>query len=89
MITALKTKLFPTRGKDVNALTAKASTNNMGILDHIEKIVEISKEHGIDGCLDRGQTHLDYITRRLGVRGCLTSPSFKQQRNESHSSHLQ
>ena len=67
MITALKTKLFPAQGKDVNALPAKASTNNMGILDHIEKIVEISKEHGIDGCLDGGKTHLDYIAGRLGV----------------------
>jgi len=67
MITALKTKLFPASGKDVNALPAKASARDMGILDHIEKIVEISGENGIDGCLGEGQDHLDYIAGKLGI----------------------
>ncbi|MCL2193382.1 MAG: ATP-binding protein [Treponema sp.] len=67
MIAALKTRLFPVSGKDANVMQVKAQTNEMGILDHIEKIVELSKENGIDGCLDDGQDHLDYIAGKLGI----------------------
>ena len=40
---------------------------DMDILDHIEKIVEISQEIGVDKCLSRGKDHLDYITGKLGI----------------------
>ena len=43
------------------------AAKNIGILDHIEKIVEISQEKGIDGCLSAGKASLKYITAKLGI----------------------
>ena len=40
---------------------------DMGILDHIEKTVEISKKYDIEKCLAKGKKHLDYITGKLGI----------------------
>lgn len=37
------------------------------ILDHIEKILEISKKGGIDKCLSTGKKHLDYVSGKLGI----------------------
>jgi hypothetical protein len=41
----------------------------MDILDHFEKIIEISQELGVDKCLfeGRGKKHLDYVTGKLGI----------------------
>ncbi|MDR1837180.1 MAG: hypothetical protein LBQ89_05925, partial [Treponema sp.] len=46
-----------------------ASFKEMGILDHIEKIVKISRKRGIDKCLSakKGKKHFDYVTGKLGI----------------------
>ncbi|MDR0524394.1 MAG: ATP-binding protein [Spirochaetaceae bacterium] len=43
------------------------NTKDFGILDHIEKIVEISQRYGIDKCLNKGKEHFGYINRKLGL----------------------
>jgi hypothetical protein len=40
---------------------------DMNILDHIEKIVKISQEFGIDNCMEKGKKHFDYVTKKLGI----------------------
>jgi len=42
---------------------------SMDILDHFEKIVEISQDLGIDKCLSEksGEAHVDYVTGKLGI----------------------
>jgi len=40
---------------------------DMGILDHIEKIVEISRDQGIDRCLSKAKVHLEYVAGKLGI----------------------
>ena len=41
----------------------------MDILDHIEKIVKISRKWGIDKCLsgEKGKKHFDYVSEKLGI----------------------
>jgi len=62
-ISTIKAKLLPGEGKAGNELSVKDNS----ILDHIEKIVEISTEKGIEKCLISGKRHLDYVTKRLGI----------------------
>ncbi|MDR2509147.1 MAG: ATP-binding protein [Spirochaetaceae bacterium] len=62
-ISAIAAKLFsppPVSGE-------KIAPRDFGILDHIEKVVEISQKYGIGKCLDKGKLHLDYITQKLGI----------------------
>ena len=42
---------------------------DMDILDHIEKIAEISREIGVDKCLSKieAKTHFDFVTAKLGI----------------------
>jgi len=42
---------------------------DMDILDHFEKIVELSQKHGIDKCLSEtgGKKHFKYIETKLGI----------------------
>jgi SpoVK/Ycf46/Vps4 family AAA+-type ATPase len=40
---------------------------DMDILDHIEKIVEITKEFGITECMEKGKRHLEYVSIKLGI----------------------
>ena len=47
--------------------TEQPISDNASILDELEKIVEISKEYGIDKCLDQGKIHLDYVNTKLGL----------------------
>ena len=44
------------------------SLKGTDILDHIEKIVEISKEFGMEKCLLEGERHIDYVTEKLGIK---------------------
>jgi AAA+ superfamily predicted ATPase len=62
-ISAIKMKLFPARRKNGNTMPIK----DMGILDHLDRIVEVSREHGIDKCLSRAKIHLDYVGEKLGI----------------------
>ncbi|MCL2232933.1 MAG: hypothetical protein FWB99_07640, partial [Treponema sp.] len=55
---ALKAKLFSKK----TGSKSEVSIREMDLLDHIEKIVEVSKEHGIDNCFSRAQGHFDYVT---------------------------
>jgi len=53
-----------------NRLKLKAgncAVKEAGILDHIEKIVEISNEHGLDECLKKGKEHFNYVTEKLDI----------------------
>ena len=45
------------------------SLKDMDILDHFEKIVEISQKLGIDKCLSKESVkkHFDYVTDKLGI----------------------
>ena len=43
------------------------SIKDMDILDHIERVVEISQKTGIEMCLSKGKQHLNYITEKLGI----------------------
>jgi hypothetical protein len=45
----------------------QGSSNDMDILDKLEKIVEISRKHGISKCLSIGKVHLDCVTKKLGI----------------------
>jgi hypothetical protein len=42
-------------------------SNDMDILDKLEKIVEISRKYGISKCLPKGKAHLDYVTKKLDI----------------------
>jgi len=66
-IATIRTKLFPAWGKKAKVPSANASAKDMGILDHIEKVVEITGAQGIDKCQIKGKAHLDYIAGKLGV----------------------
>jgi len=44
----------------------KVSENN-DILGNLEKIVEISKKHGIDKCLALSKAYLGFVTEKLGI----------------------
>ena len=41
--------------------------NNMGILDHLEKIIEISQKNGIEKSLFKAKKNIDYVTAKLGI----------------------
>jgi len=52
----LKKKLLPEHEND-----------NLGILDHLEKIIEISQKNGIEKSLYKAKKHLDYVTAKLDI----------------------
>jgi hypothetical protein len=37
------------------------------LLDHIEKIVELSQKYGIKKCLNKGEIHFDRVTQKLNI----------------------
>ena len=62
-ITAIAAKLGSLRrGSD-----EKIPIKDFDILDHIEKVVEISQNSGINKCLAKGKIHLEYISQKLGI----------------------
>ncbi|GHV86444.1 hypothetical protein AGMMS50230_20520 [Spirochaetia bacterium] len=63
-------------------------SRDMCILDHIEKIVEISQEHGIDKCLDEGKSHFDYVNRKLGINP-IQAVLFSHFMEKSDDNHIQ
>ena len=63
IIPALKAKLSPEGKKAGNDISIKG----MGILDHIEKVLEITQEYDIDKCLIKGKIHVNYISAKLGI----------------------
>jgi hypothetical protein len=56
-----------TRAKKPAIGTGSRATKSMDILDHIEKIVEVSRKMGIDKCLSSGKSHFEYVTGKLGI----------------------
>ena len=56
-------KLAPARPEPGNDIQSK----DFGILDHFEKIIEISRKYGIEKCLSKGKRHFDYTARQLGI----------------------
>ena len=56
-------KLFRPGGIAGNSIPVR----DMSILDHIEKIVDISKEHGLDRCLAKAKVHLEYVSGKLDI----------------------
>jgi hypothetical protein len=63
--TAVKAKK-PTAGTGSKKVTP---LKDMDILDHFEKIVEISQKQGIDRCISEksGKKHFKYVTDKLGI----------------------
>jgi hypothetical protein len=59
----IKTKLFPL----VKVSKIDIPFKDMGILDHIEKIIEISQKYNIEKSLQKGKKHIDYVTGKLGI----------------------
>jgi ATP-dependent 26S proteasome regulatory subunit len=59
---------------------------DMDILDHIEKIVEISQKIGIERCLSEGKRHLDYVTEKLDINPlqALLFSHFMEKSSENH-----
>jgi hypothetical protein len=81
-ISAIKTKLLPVKeevGYDL-------SFTDKNILDHLEKIVEISKKYGIEKCLSKGKRHLDYVTGKLKINPiqAVLFSHFMEKSNDSH-----
>ncbi len=70
-ISALKAKLFPAKTGTGNKTESgnEIPREGMDILDHLEKIVEMTQELGIDKCLSEknGGTHVDYVAGKLGI----------------------
>jgi len=62
-LTSLKAKFLRNHGESENDVIPKETS----ILDHIEKIVNISQKYGIDKCYPRGKKHFDYVTGKLGI----------------------
>jgi hypothetical protein len=60
---AVKDSFFPFIKKTADCVSPK----EMDLMDHLEKIVELSKRHGIDKCQKKGKIHLDHITQKLGI----------------------
>jgi len=44
-----------------------ASADEMCMLDHIEKIIEVSKKYGIDKCFSKGKVHFRYVMEKLNI----------------------
>ncbi|MDR0321438.1 MAG: ATP-binding protein, partial [Treponema sp.] len=63
IIPALKAKLSPAEESSGNDISIK----DMNILDHIEKVIEISERYDIDKCLIKGENHLNYLSAKLGI----------------------
>jgi hypothetical protein len=61
--TAMKDKLFSFRVKSDECVPLK----DMGLMDHLEKVVNLSQKYGIDKCQYKGKIHIDYITQKLGI----------------------
>lgn len=62
-LSAIRARLFSADTGPGNDIQLK----DMGILDHIEKIVGISQKYGIEKCLSKGKKYLDYVTGKLGI----------------------
>ena len=63
IISAIKARFFSPQTESGNDIPVKA----MCLLDHIEKIAEISKKYGINKGLVKAKCHLDYISVKLGI----------------------
>lgn len=59
---------------------------HMGILDHIEQIVEDSKKFGIDFCLNHKGNHTGYVSQKLGISPlqAILFSHFVEKSNDSH-----
>jgi hypothetical protein len=60
----------------------------MGILDHIEKIIEISQKYNIEKSLSKGRKHIDYVTGKLGISP-IQAVLFSHFMERSDDSHIQ
>ena len=60
---ARKAKLRHDRTESAN----NTQPEDMSILDHIEKIFEVSQKFGIDECLSWEKRHIDYVIGKLGI----------------------
>ena len=58
---------FEAAMKAAKAAKSPMPVKNMGILDHIEQIVEASQKQGIDVCLSHKKQHIGYVSQRLGI----------------------
>jgi len=63
----MKMNTVAEKAKKLSSGTESRVMKNMDILDHIEKIVETSKEAGIDKSIVACKKHLKYVTGKLNV----------------------
>ena len=64
----LKAKIFPVKAGSSQIISGnKVPFEDMNILDHIEKIVELVKNQGIDKSLVTGKRHISYVADKLGI----------------------
>jgi len=82
IISAAKAKLFQTKPD----IRKDDSSREMTILDHIDKIVEISNKYGIEKSFTKGKTHFDYVTAKLGISPlqALIFSQFLERSNENN-----
>jgi len=80
----LKTKIFQ-KTREAKSVALK---KGICLLDHIEKIVEISTEYGLDKSLTKGKIHFDYVTKALGISP-LQGALFSQFMEKSDNNHIE
>ena len=73
LISIVKDKLSILKSEAGNDIQPK----DMNILDHIEKIVEMSNKYGINKSIQKGKIHFDYVNAKLGINS-LQSVVFSQ-----------
>ena len=52
---------------DVTGSLNSFAVKEMDILDHIEKILIISKKYRIEKCITKGKVHFDFIAQKLHI----------------------
>ncbi|MDR2434711.1 MAG: ATP-binding protein, partial [Treponema sp.] len=79
--TAIKDKFFSCKIKSAECVPLK----DMGLMDHLEKIVTLSQKYGIDKCQNKGKIHFDYTTKKLGINNiqAILFSHFMEMSNDS------
>jgi hypothetical protein len=52
---------------DAAGLFNSFAVKEMDILDHIEKILSVSRKYGIEKCIAKGKIHFDFIAKKLHI----------------------
>jgi hypothetical protein len=85
----MKINFFMDKARLLFSGSASASqevSNNMNIMDKLDKIVEISRKYGINKCLQKGKAYLDYVTKKLDINPiqAVLFSHFMERSDENH-----